>query len=321
MNQRRKFLKTSAALAVGGILLPQVNFADAKSDALKTLGVGLFSIPKAIENDFAGTMKKLSQIGFKEIEFYGPYSFSPEAEQKRWASMTPQLGFSVSGLYGMSAKEVKKILDDNGLSAPSIHAGLSTLKEKMDQLAETAKTLGTEYVILPSAATPPDLDGFKKQADEFNEIGMQAAKRGINFAYHNHGNGHKAIDGVIPFDLTMQKTNPKEVFFQMDVFWMEAAGVDIPGYLDKYKGRFVSMHVKDMAKRVRFSSDGGDAGQWMELFPQLANAGSGVMDLKTILSHAVKSGVKHFAVERDIAPNSIDDLKVSYDYLTKLDLG
>jgi sugar phosphate isomerase/epimerase len=81
------------------------------------------------------------------------------------------------------------------------------------------------------------------------------------------------------------------------------------------------MHVKDMAKDVRFSGDGGDPNQWIELFPYLTDAGSGVLDLKTILSHAKKSKVEHFIVERDLTPNPAEDLRKSYNYLSALDLN
>ena len=75
-----------------------------------------------------------------------------------------------------------------------------------------------------------------------------------------------------------------------------------------------------MAKNVRFSGDGGDSKQWIELFPYLADAGSGVLDLRTILSHAKKSGVEHFIVERDLAPNPDEALEKSYKYLSLLNL-
>jgi len=264
----------------------------------------------------------VAQIGYKEIEFYGPYQFSAEEDKTRWAAVAPSVGFSASGYYGLSPKEARKVLDDNGLSSPSMHTGLATLKDEkaMDQMAEAAHIMGTTYVVLPSAATQPDLDGYKKQAEEFNKIGEAASKQGIKFMYHNHGNGLKAIDGVVPFELLMENTDPKHVFYQMDIYWMSAAGVDVAAYLDKYKGRFRSMHVKDMSKAVRFSGDGGDSKQWIELFPYLANAGSRVLDLPNILSHAQKSGVEHFVVERDLAPEPEKDLKESYDYLSKLSL-
>ncbi len=315
---RRYFLQRISSAIAGSIVLPFASQAFPLKKGLGKIGVQLFSIPKITEKDFAGTMQQLAAIGFKEIEFYGPYLFSAPEDKQRWDSVTPSLGFSGSGFFGLNTKQVKKILDDNGLSAPSMHTGLASLKGAIDQLAEAANELGSKYVVLPSAVTQPNLDGYKIQAEEFNAIGREASKRGIRFTYHNHGNGLKAIDGKIPFELIMENTDPQHVYFQMDIYWMTAGGVDVVKYLDKYSGRFRLMHVKDMAKEVRFSGDGGDSKQWMDLFPYLADAGSGVIDIKKVVSQALKSGVEHFIVERDLAPNGLDDLRKSYSYLSKL---
>ena len=316
-QSRRDFLRNlTIATAASPFITGSPLFAGTKK--LKKIGVQLFSIPKITESDFAGTMQKLAAIGFKEIEFYGPYSFSATEDQQRWSSVTPSLGFSGSGFFGLNTQQVKKILDDNGLSAPSMHTGLVSLQSAIGPLAEAANTLGSKYVVLPSAATHTSLDGYKKQAEEFNKFGSDARKHGIRFAYHNHGNGLKALDGKIPFELILESTDPELVFFQMDIYWMTAGGVDVVAYLDKYPKRFRLMHVKDMSKEVRFSGDGGDPQQWMELFPFLTNAGSGVLDLKKIIPHAQKSGVEHFIIERDLAPSGLDDLKNGLNYLKDL---
>lgn len=321
---RRKFLKQSAALLGGATLAYTTSCSPGKTTGdkrqLTSLGVNLFSIPSLLEKDFAATMAMLSRIGYKQIEFFGPYDFSPAEEIQGWAAITPSLGFSGSGFFGLDIKTVKSILDDSGLSTPSMHSALPTLKSAMPQLAEAANVLGATYVTLPSAQTQPDLDSYKKQADEFNIIGESAKQNGVRFAYHNHGNGLKALDGVIPFDYIATNTDPELVFYQMDIYWMTAGGVDLVQYLEKYKGRFKLMHVKDMAKDVRFSGDGGDPSQWIELFPHLENAGSGVLDLKSIISKAKKTGVEHFIVERDIAPDPENDLRKSYEFLTTLEV-
>ena len=316
---RRNFLGgLTFATAAAPIVLPFGSRVFAANKGIKRIGVQLFSIPKVTESDFAGTMKKLAAIGFKEIEFYGPYSFSAPEDKDRWQSVTPSLGFSGSGFFGLTAKQVKKILDDNGLSAPSMHTGLVSLQWAMGPLAEAANTLGSRYVVLPSAATHTSLDNYKKQAEEFNKFGNEARKHGIRFAYHNHGNGLKELDGKVPFDLILETTDPDLVFFQMDIYWMTAAGADVVSYLDKYPKRFRLMHVKDMSKEVRFSGDGGDPQQWMELFPFLTDAGSGVIDLEKIIPSAQKSGIEHFIIERDLAPNGLEDLKNGFNYLKKL---
>ena len=191
----------------------------------------------------------------------------------------------------------------------------------MAEMAEAANVLGTKYVILPSAQTESNLDGYKRQADEFNEIGASAAKHGLRFAYHNHGNGLKEMEGKIPLELMIEQTDPMLVYLQMDIYWTTAGGIDPVKYLDKYPGRFKLMHLKDMIKQVRFSGDGGDPKQWIELFPYMTDAGSGVLDLKNILSHAKKSGVEHYIVERDLAPDPEVALKKAYQYLAALNLN
>lgn len=316
MTTRRNFLLQTAGAFASVPLLAMQNAN--KGRRIRNIGVQLFSIPKLVEQDFPGTMKMLADIGYKEIEFYGPYSFSAEQDKKYWDGVTPSLGFSGSGFFGRTAVEVKRILDDNGLSAPSLHTGWFSLKEAMGPLAEAAHVLGSKYVVLPSAATQPNLDEYKVQAHEFNAVGAEAVKHGVKFAYHNHGNGLKPIDGTVPFELIMEQTDPKNLYFQMDIFWMTAGGVDVAAYLDKYPGRFRLMHVKDMAQDVRFAGDGGDSDQWIELFPHLTNAGSGVLDLPKILSHALQSGVEHFIVERDLAPEPEEDMRKSITYLKSL---
>lgn len=318
-NNRREFLKQSVLIAAGGTILPNYVFGNPDS-GIKNLGVQLFSIPHLVEKDFAGTMQQLAKAGYKEIEFYGPYDFSAENDITRWKSVTPSLGFSGSGFYGKTVGEVKKILSDNGLTASSLHTGDATLHDDtaLGKLGEAANALGAKYVVLPSAPTQPDLDAYKKQADDFNDIGRRAKKAGTRFAYHNHGNGLSAINGTVPMELIFDKTDPELVYFQMDIYWMTAGGVDVVKYLEKYKGRFRLMHIKDMSKAVRFAGDGGDSKQWIELFPYLANAGSGVLDLKSIIPAAKKSGVEHFIVERDLAPNGVEDLSKSYEFLSKL---
>lgn len=320
MGHRREFLKKGLAMITGSMLVNRLS-ADSffgHSTPLKKIGVQLFSIPKLLEKDFAGTMQMVASLGFKEIEFFGPYPFSPQQEKDGWSAVTPSLGFSGSGFFGLDAREVRKILDGNGLTAPSMHSGLPTLDNNMPQLAEAANMIGAKYVVLPSAQTHTTLDGYRSQADLFNKIGAEAKSLGIRFAYHNHGNGLKEMDGTVPFDLIMEDTDPESVFFQMDVYWMTAGGVDVLTYLDKYKGRFRLMHVKDMSQPVRFSGDGGDSDQWISLFPYLEDAGSGILDFKSIIPAAQKSGVEHFIVERDLAPQPELNLRKSFAFLSTL---
>ena len=321
--KRRHFLKSTAVVATGSLFVPGKLNAAVFPNKFKIdkVGLQLFSVPKMLDKDFEGTMKTLAEIGFKELEFFGPYPFSTDTAKKSWDAVTPSLGFSGSGYFGKTPQQVKEILARYNLATPMMHSDLDTLSTKMNEIGEAAHILGQTYVGLPSI--PADkrhgLDDYKRMADMFNKIGEAAQKVGIRFFYHNHGYGLKEMEGKIPFDVILENTDPKLVFLEMDIYWMTAGGADLIKYLDNNPNRFKLMHIKDMTKQVRFAGDGGDPKQWIELFPYMTTAGNGVLDLKSILSHAKKSGMEHFMVEQD----RVDDkeaLKKSCDYLTSLEL-
>jgi sugar phosphate isomerase/epimerase len=291
-----------------------------KTSRLKRIGIQLFSVPKLLSKNFRGAIELLAGIGYKEIEMYGPFPFSAPSAVERWNEITPSLGFSGSGYFGHSSREVKAILKDNGMTVPAIHTDLETLETRMEQLGEAGNELGFTYVGLP--AIPDDrrknLDDYRRIADMFNRIGEAAKKVNLKFSYHNHGYGLAEMEGEIPLHIILERTEPSLVFLEMDVYWTTAGGADPLEYLESYPDRYHLMHLKDMKEKVRFSGDGGDAGQWIELFPYMTSAGNGILDLEKIIPVAQKSGVRHFFVEQDMVAEPETALKTSFDYLKSL---
>lgn len=287
---------------------------------LNNIGIQLFSVPKMLSEDFEGGLEMLSSIGFKEIELFGPYPFSDEKNIKQWAGAASMLGFSGSGYFGKSRDEVKSLMQKYGFKVPAMHTDMDTLNNKMPELAEAANSLGAKYVVLPSIPDEKrqNLDGYKRVADEFNKIGEKAKNHGIRFAYHNHGYGFHEMEGKIPMDIIFKETDPKLVYFEMDLFWTTAAGADPVKLLKEHKGRYKLMHIKDMTEEKQFSGDGGDASQWFVLFPYMASAGEGVLDLPNILSTAKKNGVDHFFVEQDMVREPEAALEKSFNYLKRV---
>src|SRR5436190_9651668 len=239
---RRKFM-SNAALTGTGLLFSAHLFAQSK--LLQRIGIQFFSLPKLLEQDFPGALNMLSKMGYKEVELYGPYPFSAAPARERWDAVTPSLGFKGSGYFGRTGSDVKRMLADNGLTAPSMHTDLDTLQTGMDKLAEAAQLLGHKYVVLP--AIPEEkrktLDDYKKMADAFNVIGRAANKAGVKFAYHNHGYGLYEMDGQIPLKLILDGTDPSLVFFEMDLFWTTAGGADPVTLLDTYRNRYHLVHI------------------------------------------------------------------------------
>lgn len=318
MNNRRSFLRNTTALGLGSFMIPssfEFNFNNVDAP-----GIGLFSLPTVLEKDFRKGMEMLSNMGYKKIEFYGPYSFSAEKQKQSWANIAKMVGFSGSGFFGNDAKQTKKILTEYGLTSPSMHTDLDTLRDHMGPLAEAAQTIGATYVTLPAIPDEErkNLDDYKKIASDFNKIGEAAKKYGIRFAYHNHGYGFSEMEGQIPFQMLLKQTDPGLVYLQMDLFWTVAGGADPIKLITENKGRYVMMHVKDMKSQARFSGDGGNAQQWMALFDQMTNVGEGVLDLKKILSVAKVNGMEHFIIEQDIVKNPEVALKICVDNFKKL---
>lgn len=287
---------------------------------LHPIGLQLFSLPKLLEKDLSQTLTMLQTMGYRELELFGPYPFSVAEAHANWNAITPMLGFSGSGYFGLSAREFGKLLKENKLRVPAIHTDWMTLQQNMAAIGDAADVLGFSYAAIPFI---PDhlrktLDDYKKIADEFNKVGEAARKVGVKFGYHNHGYGLQPLEGQVPLQLLLERTDPKLVYFEMDVFWTAAGGADPVEYLKTYTGRYHLMHVKDMRERKRFSGDGGSPQQWMELFPYMTTVGNGVLDLTAIISQAKASGVKHFFIEQDLVADPATALKQSFDQLQAL---
>ncbi|MDH3709165.1 MAG: sugar phosphate isomerase/epimerase [Cyclobacteriaceae bacterium] len=319
--QRRTFLKHSCAAALISAF-PQHTLSGLhlKSKLLKSIGIQLFSLPKLLESSFEEGIRLLAEMGYREIELYGPYSFSAQSAKDRWNAITPMLGFSGSGFFGHTLREIRTILKKHSIKATAMHTDLETLNQHMDQLGEAAARLGVEFVGIP--AIPEEkrgsLEDYQRMAVEFNSIGEKAKNVGVKFSYHNHGYGLQELQGQIPFNVILEQTDPQLVFFEMDLYWTTAGGADPVEYLQAYPNRFRLMHVKDMREKVRFSGDGGSPKEWMELFPYMTTVGDGVLDLSAILPVAKRMGVKHFYVEQDMVANPQVALKRSIDYLKSL---
>ncbi|MCO5725344.1 sugar phosphate isomerase/epimerase family protein [Robiginitalea marina] len=321
---RKDFVKTTALGTLGSAFLPGILGANPSGvrafEMLDTIGIQLFSLPKMLEADLRGTLAMLAELGYGELELFGPYPFSAASTKASWQQLIPLLGFSGSGCFGVSTGEFKAMAGDLGLKIPSLHTDLDTLDQHMPILAAEARALGATYVTLPliPAERRQSLDDYQKMADTFNRIGKSALDEGVRFAYHNHGYGLQEQDGKVPFRLLVEATDPQSVFLQMDVFWTVAGKADPTTYLNDYAGRYKLMHLKDMKERKYFSGDGGDPGQWMELFPLMASAGKGVLDLQAIVKTALETGVDHFFVEQDLVANPREALGESQRYLGSL---
>ncbi|MEL6483746.1 MAG: TIM barrel protein, partial [Bacteroidota bacterium] len=232
------------------------------------IGVQLFTIPKMAEADLKGTLQTLSELGYTEIEFFGPYGFSSEKALADWENIKPMLGLEKNAFYGYSVKETAELLKTYKLSTPSLHTDLDTLRNNLDRMLDEVAPLEAKFLVLPAIQEQRNsLEDYKKYAEEFNAMGEKMSKYGMKFVYHNHGYEHKTFEGETPMDFLLQNTDEAFVQFELDVFWMQAAGANPIDYLKAYPNRFKLLHLKDAKEPFRFAGDGTTPEEWIQGFP------------------------------------------------------
>lgn len=282
---RRSFLKTSGVLA-GSALVGSMPFlkscaaAKAETDAF---GIQLYTLRDIIGDDPKGVISSLADFGYKQIESYeGPMGI----------------------FWGMSHTDFKKFLDDQGLTIISTHANVfENFEQKVDQLAE----VGASYITCPYIGPQESIDDFYQMAETFNELGQTAKNGGLKFAYHNHDYSFEEVDGEIPQVVMMENTDSDLVKFQMDIYWVVAAGEDPAEWMKNYKGRFTSGHVKDYS--------GGEN-------PESVILGNGTIDYPALVEVAKQNGMEYFIVEQEAYTNTtpLDAAREDAAYMKNLDL-
>jgi sugar phosphate isomerase/epimerase len=287
---RRTFLKTAGTAAALSLVPSRFLWADGQH-RVSPIGVQLYTVRDLMKNDFEGTIAKVAQVGYKEVEF--------------------------AGYFGRSADRVKAVLDENGLKAPSTHVQYDELDDKFPSVIEFSKAIGLEYIICPWI--PPELrkspDIWKQASEKFNKCGEQSKAAGMQFGYHNHWFEFLPTNGVLPYDELLRLSDPNLVKMEMDLCWISTTGTDPVKYFEKYPGRFPLVHVKDVKTMPKVTKGGGqNFGDTVDL----TEVGSGVIDWKRIFAHADTAGIKHYIVEHDHPKQPLESIKGSYEYLSKL---
>jgi sugar phosphate isomerase/epimerase len=281
MMNRRTFLKTSASAAIGGFFAGNIETVASTpaGNSLQKIGVQLYTVRSLMQKDFAGTLEKVAQTGYKEVEF--------------------------AGYYGNKPEEVRKLLDRLGLKAPAAHNSFDAFGDgKIEATIAAAKIVGHEYLVCPwlSPLDRISLEKYRGHAAAFNKAGEACRKAGIQFAYHNHDFEFQAIDGKLPYDVLLAQTDPQLVKMELDLFWIKKGGQDALAYFEKYPGRFELCHVKDMDEQGR-----------------MTDVGKGKIDFAKIFSHAKQAGLKHFFVEHDEPADPLQSITASCQYLKSLE--
>jgi len=267
MNQfnRRSFLKLGGGFAAAMALAPMACKSTAKlggKKALDNFGLQLYTLRDDLPKDPRGVLKQVASFGYKQIEGYeGPQGM----------------------FWGMGNTGFKQYMDDLGMTFISSHCDIYKDFEKK---AADAAAIGMRYLICPYKGPQKTLDDYKKFADDLNQKGQVCKQNGIRFAYHNHDYTFKPLEGQMPQDVLMANTDRDSVDYEMDIYWVVAAGQDPEVWFNKYKNRFRLCHVKD---RTTGAVEAADS----------TTLGLGSIDYAKILTVAKASGMQYYIVEQE----------------------
>jgi Xylose isomerase-like TIM barrel. len=276
---RRSFVHSLTATVAGASVARNLTSARTRLDRI---GLELYSVRDAMRRDPERTLAAVRAIGYTDVELL-------------WSM----------GNFGRTPQQVRATLDHEGLRAPSAHISPAVILVGWQRSLDMAKMLGHEYLIVPSLTvdTQRSLDDWREWADRFNAAGAVARRAGIWLAFHNEPDHMKPIDGTVPYDVFVERTDPSVVRLQLDVGNMAQGGGDPFAYLARYRNRYWSFHIKDVV---------ADHSHDTEL-------GKGVLDVRRLLAAIPDLQHKPLYVEQEGAADQLASAGADYRYLSTLE--
>lgn len=254
----------------------------------QTPGMVSYTYRNSFAKNAAATLDTIKALGITDMEF--------------------------SNLFGKTAAELRKLLDERGIKCSSLGVGYADLQNKLAEVGQNAKTLGAQFVrvawVPHQGSFTPEL--ARKTVDDFNRFGKQLRDEyGLTFCYHNHGYEFETFENGTLFDYIVQNTNPPDVSFELDILWTVFPGQDPVALLEKYPKRFKLMHLKDLRKGIVGNLSGGTPVE------NDVALGTGQINLPAVLKAAQKAGVAHYYIE-DESPSIATQVPQSIAYLKDL---
>lgn len=211
---------------------------------MKPVGLQLYTLRRPFGEDPIGTLERIKQTGYDEVEFAAPLDmdFAPLAARMR---------------------EIE-------LDCPSVHVGLADITGRPQRVFEVAGTLGCRFIVLPFV-DPKEADWHAVVA-QLDAFARGARDEGFRVAYHHHHFEFDTSRGIRPFDVLVGESDPELLFFELDVFWLKTGGEDPKAMIEKLGSRVKLLHLKDAAADGKMT----DVGSGTLDFPGMIAAGRAV---------------------------------------------
>jgi len=235
-----------------------------------SIGINLYSVRQFTQTpaDVAQTLRRVKQMGYDFVQ--------------------------ISGFGPIEPKELRKMLDGEGLGVCATHIGYADLRDKMDEVIEKHHIWGCKNAALGSL--PPDMRnraGFARFATEGTAFAARLATAGLTFSYHNHSFEFEKFDGRTGMEIIYEESDPKLLFAEVDTYWVQHGGGDPVAWIRRLKGRQPLVHLKDFAV--------------VEGKQVFAEVGEGNLNWPGILAACKEAGVQWYIVEQDSSLRDIFD--------------
>ena len=236
-------------------------------------GIQMYSLRDITDKDMSFALKSVAEMGYSFVEF--------------------------AGFFGISAAEIKAMLDNYGLYCSSTHTGWHEVANNFDETVKYHKTIGNKNIIVPGAdlGSQEKIDAFVEMVKKFQP---RLAAEGIDFHYHNHsGEFVPNADGSLIHKQLEERT---DIFFQIDTYWAFAAKCDPVEMITRLKDRIKLIHLKD--------GDGGHNG---------FSLGEGCAPVVEVRKTAAELGFVMVVESETLTPDGVSEVKRCIDFLKGLD--
>jgi sugar phosphate isomerase/epimerase len=232
---RRRFIQAGLGCAAGMTVGPTLSMASENSKDIP-IGFQLYTVRGEFARDVPGTLKKLGELGYKAVEFWG-YGGTPNVYEH------------------YSADDLRKLLDEFGLKCCGMHMDLKALeKDNLKRAIENNHTLGNEYLNVASAqAKMGSEQGIGELAAMLIEASGECGRHKMLVGYHAHPFDFARINGQFAWELLFQRL-PPEINMQIDVGNTLAGNGDPIAMLKEFPARTRTIHIKEREDKT-FESD------------------------------------------------------------------
>jgi sugar phosphate isomerase/epimerase len=205
----------------------------------------------------------------------------------------------------ISDQQIAKICSDSGVQIAAAHVPGSVILKNPERIVEKMRIVGSDIAVY---AFPAGVDfGSRSEVESLAHSLQESAGilqgAGLTLAYHNHAIEFYRLGKELVYDIIREKA--PALSFELDLYWVQYAGMSPRRWIRELKGKLVSLHLKDFGISSKHGSP-----------PLLAEVGQGNLDFRTLVPEAEASGCRWFIVEQDITPGDpFDSLQQSFEYV------